>query len=149
MTATKECKKCGIDKPATSEYFYRHKQCKDGLNTSCKSCIRKYRNNYYSNQRLGVKDKHKSIATFKTTDDYKVKILKKYKIGQVVTLKYRDKEKRVKEKRKAEIIKFYPHHVLCVVDNCRESFTYVDLAELTRHKKGDKWHEKNLNKFTT
>ena len=84
--------------------------------------------------------KHATIGGINnmTLTEIKEKILNKYKTGQVVTLKYRDNKKRVKKKRKAEITKFYPHIILCKVDNHRECFTYVDLAELTRHEKGDK-----------
>lgn len=34
----KECSKCKIEKPATSEYFHRDKSRKDGLTYICKEC---------------------------------------------------------------------------------------------------------------
>jgi 5-methylcytosine-specific restriction endonuclease McrA len=37
-TPTKICSKCGIEKPATTEFFHRSKRTKDGLNTHCKAC---------------------------------------------------------------------------------------------------------------
>ncbi len=37
---TRVCTKCGEEKPETEEYFYRHKGCRDGLYTICKSCIK-------------------------------------------------------------------------------------------------------------
>lgn len=37
---TKVCTKCGIEYPATNEYFFPHKKCKGGLGTWCKSCHR-------------------------------------------------------------------------------------------------------------
>ena len=35
---TRVCTKCGEEKPETNEYFHRHKNCRDGLNTICKVC---------------------------------------------------------------------------------------------------------------
>lgn len=35
----KRCSKCGEFKPATVKYFHRHKETKDGFNSSCKSCV--------------------------------------------------------------------------------------------------------------
>lgn len=35
---TKTCTKCGAEKPATSEYFYRSKLYRDGLRSMCKTC---------------------------------------------------------------------------------------------------------------
>ena len=73
-----------------------------------------------------------------TLSEIKEKILSKYKIGQVVNLRYRTDKGKIKERRKAKIIKFYPCHVLCKVDNYHECFTYVELGLLTQYKKGDK-----------
>ena len=36
--AEKVCKGCGIKKPATAEYFHKHKDCRDGLRPRCKVC---------------------------------------------------------------------------------------------------------------
>lgn len=45
-TPKKCCSKCGVEKPATSEYFYKASTCKDGLNTICKTCVIAYQNEY-------------------------------------------------------------------------------------------------------
>jgi hypothetical protein len=37
-TPMKRCSKCGVEKPATLEFFARHSSCKDGLHTQCKEC---------------------------------------------------------------------------------------------------------------
>jgi 5-methylcytosine-specific restriction endonuclease McrA len=37
---TKVCKKCGKEFPATKEYFYSRPELKDGLNGSCKICVK-------------------------------------------------------------------------------------------------------------
>jgi len=38
---TKICSKCKTEYPATTEYFYRHKECKYGLAARCKKCRNK------------------------------------------------------------------------------------------------------------
>lgn len=38
MSTPKTCKKCGQTKPGTSEYFYRHRNARDGLMGHCKVC---------------------------------------------------------------------------------------------------------------
>ena len=40
-TILKRCRKCGEEKPATPEYFYRDKQRADGVYVYCKTCLRK------------------------------------------------------------------------------------------------------------
>jgi len=34
----RKCTKCGEEKPATTEFFYRNKRAKSGLKTECKDC---------------------------------------------------------------------------------------------------------------
>jgi hypothetical protein len=38
---TRVCTKCGEEKPETTEYFYRNKASRGGLNTTCKACHNK------------------------------------------------------------------------------------------------------------
>ena len=44
---TKVCNKCGEEKPATTEYFWKAKSCKDGLRGQCKDCMKEYKKEYY------------------------------------------------------------------------------------------------------
>ena len=37
---TKTCSKCGIEKEATTEYFYRHPRGRYGLMSWCKGCLK-------------------------------------------------------------------------------------------------------------
>jgi 5-methylcytosine-specific restriction endonuclease McrA len=37
-TPLKRCRKCGVEFPATTEYFYKHETGRDGLRNYCKSC---------------------------------------------------------------------------------------------------------------
>ena len=43
----KRCLKCGQELPATTDYFYRRAEAKDGLNTRCKACKRAHSNKRY------------------------------------------------------------------------------------------------------
>lgn len=36
--AVKKCSKCGVEKPATREYFHRQTSCAGGLRPNCKDC---------------------------------------------------------------------------------------------------------------
>jgi hypothetical protein len=38
----KVCTVCKTEHPATNEFFYRNKNCKDGLSFSCKNCCKEY-----------------------------------------------------------------------------------------------------------
>ena len=51
---TKKCTRCGIEFPATAEYFNRAKNYHDGLRYECKSCRRKYE---YNLRVYGAKEK--------------------------------------------------------------------------------------------
>ncbi len=44
MTDRKTCTKCGINKPATTEYFHKDKNTKSGLRSWCKECRSNNRN---------------------------------------------------------------------------------------------------------
>lgn len=65
-----------------------------------------------------------------TAIEAKEKILNKYFIGQVVNLRFRTDQGKIMARKKAKILKYYPHLILCEVDNCRESFTYSDFNGL-------------------
>jgi 5-methylcytosine-specific restriction endonuclease McrA len=47
MEKTKVCTRCGIEYPATSEYFYLDKRRKNGLRAKCKLCHSKEGKKYY------------------------------------------------------------------------------------------------------
>lgn len=44
----KLCKKCGIEKPATEEYFPKSKSCKDGLEGTCRICAAERSKQWYA-----------------------------------------------------------------------------------------------------
>ena len=40
----KKCSKCGIEKPDTAEFFYKHPRGANGLSSYCKECQKTYEN---------------------------------------------------------------------------------------------------------
>jgi len=42
MTTLKRCPKCGIEKPATKEFFARNSKSRDGFHSLCKTCAADY-----------------------------------------------------------------------------------------------------------
>ena len=95
-----------------------------------------------------------------TPIELKEKVLSKYKVGQTVKIKIKDGRAAQTGTSNAEIIKFYPHHILCKMDHCLESFTYYDfltLAMTTKRKakskksghKGITWNKASENWVVT
>ena len=129
MKLMKKCRMCGEEKPSTTEYFYRASRCKDGLNTACKPCMRRYQDKYNHGYRKGGQKKTERPAII---TGYKDKVLKKHKIGQTVKVYRSPAQGQPIIREKAKIVKFYPHHVLCRIKSYYECFTYWDLDNLTR-----------------
>ena len=60
---TKVCTKCGEEKPATTEYFFKDKRGKYGIAARCKECCLAYQRAIYTSEKgrrryLARKDKH-------------------------------------------------------------------------------------------
>lgn len=59
----------------------------------------------------------------------------KYHAGQVITIRHRNVNTgEVLKQYKAEIVKFYPYHISCLIKGCRQSFTYHDFMTFTQKK---------------
>lgn len=57
----KRCKICGIEYPATKEYFHVNKKCRGGLNPRCKMCRSKdLKYHYWKDPEKARQAKHKS-----------------------------------------------------------------------------------------
>jgi len=54
---TKTCSKCGVEYPATAEFFYRGKVRKDGLRNVCKKCQRQFNRDYYQNRQKTLRNR--------------------------------------------------------------------------------------------
>lgn len=59
MIATKTCSKCGEEYPATSDYFRRHKDGKDGLKNICKECCRLEARRYRERQGSALRERER------------------------------------------------------------------------------------------
>lgn len=59
-TPLKRCKKCGKQYPATREFFRKHRDFKDGLNSRCKFCVKEQNAEYY--QRENKKPTRRTIV---------------------------------------------------------------------------------------
>jgi hypothetical protein len=55
----KYCPRCGIEKPATTQYWYADKKRLDGLQGYCKLCKSEIHKNYISNQYIGERVRKK------------------------------------------------------------------------------------------
>jgi 5-methylcytosine-specific restriction endonuclease McrA len=76
-STTKRCVKCGIEYPATMEYFHLNNQQKDGLNVRCKGCKNADSRDLYSR----IKDTRlKQIADYqrRTPDKQRAKSRRHY-----------------------------------------------------------------------
>lgn len=68
-----------------------------------------------------------------TVKECKNKILHKYKVGQEVNLRIRTQDGKISERKKAEIVRYYPNLVYCKVGAWHESFSYQELYHLTTY----------------
>ena len=131
MTATKECKKCGIDKPETGEYFYRNSSYAGGLDTTCKKCRSEYNRRY--NKKIKKRKAEESEAPL-LVGESKKKILSRYQVGQIINMRYEERREGsnelVEKKTKVEILGFYPSLVLCLKDNCKECYNYQEIYQM-------------------
>jgi len=91
---TKICIDCGKVLPATSEYFGKHKTCKDGLRNQCKECknkySKKYNPKYYENNKESAKEKAKEYR-----DNNKEKVKKSKKHYRITHLEEERENKRL------------------------------------------------------
>jgi hypothetical protein len=57
-TPTKVCSKCGIEKPATTDFFHRDEKAKDGLSYQCKECAKQRANEWAQTNRGRIAQRH-------------------------------------------------------------------------------------------
>jgi len=53
----KQCTRCGTSYPATTEFWYRYKRGKDGLQAECKQCQSEYNRQWHEANREQVRDR--------------------------------------------------------------------------------------------
>lgn len=95
---TKACTKCGIEKPRTSEYFFRHKGMSDGLRPDCKQCQNKVHEDWRNRNRLRVRamnnasyERHKETRSAHTNEYQKAHPEK----GRERTRRWREKHREI------------------------------------------------------
>jgi len=68
-----------------------------------------------------------------TLNDLRLKVWKRYKVGQTINMRIRTEDgSKIKRRLKAKIIKFNPHNVVCEINGCIETFTYSDMERYTK-----------------
>ena len=85
MATKKMCSQCGIAKPVNKQYFYAHKDCKDGFSGLCKICKRK-NNNANKKQVIASKEatEKRRISQFKAGGKKSVKVNLHCEVDQYV-----------------------------------------------------------------
>jgi len=108
MCETKKCIKCNEEKTATSEFFKKQKECKDGLSGICKTCsnasARKYRlANLEKARKSGreSKNKHKDATNARLRERYRND--PEYRANEIIkSRRYEESGKRAKNNAKPE-----------------------------------------------
>lgn len=94
----KTCSKCGIEKPATTQYFYGNKRSKDGVRADCKDCNK----NSYGETKKRYEASRAAA---------KIEYLKLYRANNSEKLK--EKRKQYVKKNKEKIREYYKvYHVV-------------------------------------
>lgn len=81
----RKCTKCEEWKPNTSEYFYKNKQCANGLSPCCKTCVSISSNNYRKTTK-GIEVRRESDRRRRNTESYRAKVRKHRKTHNLNSL---------------------------------------------------------------
>lgn len=97
MSKTKICTKCGIEKPATLEYFNKAKNGKYGLRADCRECCKKYKKEYRKENKELVKEYNEQYR--KNNKEFIRECVKRYRENNKEKVKqskklYREKHKK-------------------------------------------------------
>lgn len=117
----KKCSRCKFDFPATSEYFYRNKNKKDGLYSICKKC--------YKEKHIKYKDSAKKYyANWRKNNEEELKIKKKqyYLNHKRERIEY---GRKYAENNKSKVKEYKAKH-------------YLKNAEKLKNKAKERWQEK-------
>ena len=81
--STRTCPKCNIEKPLTTENFYKNKSEIGGFQYTCKSCHKKYykRTTWYNKQALESNKKYKQIK-YSTDPEFRLLVQLRNRINQ-------------------------------------------------------------------
>lgn len=93
------CSCCGKTFPETTEYFYRHKASKKGLNTRCKFCVNAQNKAYFEKRKKEFPELIKQLQRKRSAKYYYKDVEKSRKISREYARKMRnDPEKLAKIK---------------------------------------------------
>src|SRR6266581_3267148 len=112
----KRCKKCGEEKPATTEFFNQRKDSKDGLRNDCMECLRARRKTWYTANR-----------------DHALANMKAYDVAN------RDHDRVYRRSRYAahrDHIKSYHHKLRAHKRSSEGTYTAQDIQNLFKGQKG-------------
>jgi len=93
----KKCRKCGEEKPATPEYFHRHKTGKYGVRQNCKECVNKHNSKPEIREQRQEYWKHysKNNAELIRQSNKKYREINQEEINKKQRKKYRDNRKKI------------------------------------------------------
>jgi hypothetical protein len=89
IMGTKVCTKCGIEYPATTEYYHSNKKGKYGLQAECKACVSDYHKQYRINNIEKLKEDTKKYY------DNNIDKIKKYRDANKGKMKEYNKQYRI------------------------------------------------------
>ena len=107
MTPLKKCTKCGEEKPATKEFFWKNPRSKDGLQYKCKQCETKRVTEYDKRNPEKKRQRNKNVNRTKRKSSWK-RWLDKNKVKRAALA--RDKWKELSHGTVRRYIK-YLHHI--------------------------------------
>ncbi len=81
---SKECSKCGIEKPMTEEFYHRHKRSSTGFKTACKKCrkIESRRYNTREETKAFYRNKRKTDPAWKLRKNVSTAIVNSLKTAK-------------------------------------------------------------------
>src|SRR6266702_4141239 len=142
----KRCKKCGEEKPATTEFFNQRKDSKDGLRNDCMECLRARRKTWYAENRDQANAQHKVYyaanrdrllaygkAHYTANRDHYLANMKAYGVAN------RDHDRVYRRSRYAahrDHIKSYHHKLRAHKRSSEGTYTAQDIQNLFKGQKG-------------
>ena len=105
------CRKCGVSKPLTPQYYHRHANCRNGYQYVCKECVKIYSREYYGAPKY--KDQERKL--------YKGPVKRKMILDRMMGY-YADPEKRKEITERHKAYKSRPEIKARIAANKRDMF---------------------------
>ena len=139
----KTCTKCGETLPATTEYFYKNKCGKYGLESICKKCKSEYSKQHYEDNRDKISERHKQYR--EKNRDKRREYSKQYreknkdKIAEQRKQHYENNKDKIAEQQK----KHYEDNRDKILEQCKQ---YREKNRDKRREYSKQWYEDNRDK---